>query len=100
MPLTPPRVPLVYLVQAIPGDYRTGDVVFSLISHSDKDGSFEPGAKGNVVCQSTFDPNTQLAAQFEGYGGTISMLLTSISRDPDPNNVGDDHCTARPPCVR
>ena len=96
MPLPPPCGPLVYPVQAIPGDYHIGDVVYPLFSFSNEDGSVKPGAKGTVVGPSTADPDTQLVAKFEGYGNTINMRLTNISRDPDPNNVGDDYCAARP----
>ena len=90
MPLPPPRLPLVCPVQAIPGDYCIGDVVYSLISHSNEHGSFELGGTGTVVGVSDVDPDTRLGVKFEGYGSQINMLLTQISRDPDPNNVGDD----------
>ena len=99
IPLPPPRLPPVRPVQAIPGDFRIGDAVYSLASHSSEHGSFEPGAKGTVVAPSTTDPDTGLKAQFEGYGCRMEMLLTQISRDPDPNNVSGDRCTERPPCV-
>ena len=84
-------------VQAMPGDYRIGDVVFSLISFSGEDGSFEPGAKGTVFGPADNNRGKKLKAEFEGFGNTINMWLTSNSRDPDPNNVGDDYCTLRPP---
>ena len=99
MLLPPPRVPLVYPVQAVPGGYRIGEGVFSLISyHSDElHGSIDLGAKGTVIGPDTSgsDPDETLMAEFEGYG-TYAVGLTQISRG-DPNNVGDDYCTARPP---
>ena len=100
MPLPPPCGPLVYLAQAIPGDYRIGDVVFSLVSFSDKHGSFEPGAKGTVVsaADSGTDPDEKLLAEFEGYGNKINMRLTSISRE-DPNDVGEDYCAVAALCL-
>ena len=97
--MPPPRRPLVCPAQAMPGDYRIGDVVFSLRSFSDKYGSIEPGARGTVVgpCTSGTDPDKKLNAKFEGYGNKINIRLREVSRDPDPNNVGDDYCAALPP---
>ena len=94
MSLPPPCGPLVRPVQAIPGDYRIGDAVYSLISFSNGEyGSFEPGAKGPADT----DRDTELEVEFEGYGRMIDMALTQISRDPDPNNVRHNYCTLQPP---
>ena len=100
MPLPPLRGPRICPVQAIPGGYHVGDVVFSIISHSDEHGSFKSGAEGKVTGLADTDQDTELKVEFEGYARLMGMPLTQISRDPDPNNVGDDYCTARPPCIR
>ena len=72
--------------QAIPGGYYIGEVVYSLLSHSGNKGGFEPGSKGRVDGPAVNDRDTTLSAEFEGYCGSITMRLTSISRD-HPNNV-------------
>ena len=73
--------------QAIPGGYRIGDVVYSLIFHVNKGGSFGPGAKGTVTGAADNNCDTMLEVEFEGYGSKMAMRLTQISRDPDPNTV-------------
>ena len=82
--------------QAIPGGYEIGNVVYSLISHSDEDGSFSPGCKGRIKgVASNGHPDTMVLCRFDGYNNNINCLLTQVSRD-HPNDVsGPAEATAR-----
>ena len=75
--------------QDVPGGYRIGDVIFSLISHSDEYGSFVLFAKGKVVSAADDDRDEMLVAEFQGYGNRINMGLAQIMWLPDAANVGD-----------
>ena len=60
------------------GGYSIGDIVYSLISHSDGSGSIEPGSKGAVTGAS--DNPKAVAVSFES-GCKLSMTISRITRN-------------------